>query len=45
VTVTDAAGDKISGANSLVARLPAEYKRWNPESGIQFSTESRFYKS
>ena len=32
VTVTDSAGDIISGSNSIIARLPEMYKRWNPES-------------
>lgn len=44
VTVTDSAGDTISGANAIIARLPEEYKRWNPESGVYFETEKRFYK-
>ncbi len=45
VTVTDAAGDTISGANALIARLPNKYKRWNPDVGIFFETDKRFYKA
>ncbi len=42
--VTDAAGDTIAGSNSVIARLPNAYKKWNPQSRIQFSSEKKFYK-
>jgi hypothetical protein len=42
--VIDSVGDKISGSNSLVVRLPEKFKRWNPESGISVKSEKRFYK-
>ena len=45
VTVTDKAWDIISSSNSIVAKLPSEYKRWDPNSWIKFETEKRFYKS
>ncbi|USN58657.1 MAG: hypothetical protein H6767_00625 [Candidatus Peribacteria bacterium] len=45
VTVKDAAGDTISSSNSLIARLPSEYKRWNPDGNLEIHTEKRFYKT
>ncbi len=45
VTVTDKAWDVISWSNSIIAKLPNEYKRRNPDSGIYFTTENRFYKA
>lgn len=44
VTVTDNAGDTISSSNSLIAKLPSEYKSWNPNSDIDFSAPNKFYK-
>lgn len=45
VTVKDAAGDTISSSNSIIARLPDEYKKWDPDSWINFTSSKRFYKS
>lgn len=45
VTVTDDAGDQISGSNAIVARLPDTYKSWNPESGIYFESQKRFFRA
>jgi uncharacterized protein YfaS (alpha-2-macroglobulin family) len=42
VTPRDAAGDTVSSTGSIIARLPEEYKIWNPNSSITFSTEKRF---
>ncbi len=44
VSVTDKAGDSISGSNAIIARLPKEFKKWDSRSGISFKTEKRFYK-
>jgi uncharacterized protein YfaS (alpha-2-macroglobulin family) len=44
VTTEDKVGDSISGTNSIVAKLPGSYKSWNPDSGINFTTEKRYYK-
>lgn len=43
VTPKDAAGDILSSTNSIIARLPEEFKLWNPNSSITLSTEKRFY--
>ena len=45
VTVKDKTWDIISNSNSIIAKLPSEHKRWDPNSGIQFKTDKRFYKS
>jgi len=45
ITVTDSIWDQISGSNSVIARLPSQYKSWDPNSGIYFKSDSRFYKS
>lgn len=44
VTVEDIAWDIISSSNSIIARLPDEYKKWDPDSGINFLSQKRFYK-
>ena len=44
VTVTDSLWDKITGSNWVIARLPVEYKTWNPRASIKFSSEKKFYK-
>lgn len=43
VSPRDAAGDIVSSTNSIIARLPEEYKLWNPNSSIEFKSEKRFY--
>jgi len=45
VTVEDISWDIISSSNSIIAKLPSEYKRWDSNSWINFKTEKRFYKS
>jgi len=45
ITVTDNAGDTISGSNSIIAKLPEQYKWWNPDSGLEFVTQKRFYQA
>lgn len=42
VTVTDEAWDTITGSNSVIAKLPSEYKRWNRDLDIYFDTENKF---
>ncbi len=44
VTVTDSTWDKISSSNSIIAKLPEEYKSWNPNSSLEFKTTNNFYK-
>lgn len=45
VTVKDSAWDVISSSNSIIAKLPSNYKKWDSTSGIKFSSDKRFYKS
>jgi uncharacterized protein YfaS (alpha-2-macroglobulin family) len=46
VTVTDAStGEEITGANSLIVRLPSVYKYWNPQNTITIASSSKFVKS
>lgn len=42
VTVTDTAWDTITGSNSIIARLPSEYKKWNNNLDIYFTADERF---
>ncbi|MDD3144972.1 MAG: MG2 domain-containing protein [Candidatus Gracilibacteria bacterium] len=44
VTVTDEAGDTISGSNSVIAKLPNEYKKYNNESSLKFTSSDKFLK-
>jgi len=44
VTVTDDNWDKITWSNSIIARLPDSYKRWNSNAWISFETKNKFYK-
>jgi hypothetical protein len=44
VTITDEAGDTITGANSIIARLPNEYKKYNNDLDIYFESDSKFAK-
>ncbi len=44
ISTTDEAWDTISWSNSIIAKLPTEYKTWNPQSGIYFKWQKRFYK-
>lgn len=44
-TVTDTSWDTISGANSLIVRLPTVYKNWDPQNRIQFELPLRFYEA
>lgn len=43
-TITDNAWDTISWANSIIVKLPNEYKSWNKSSTIALETSKRFYK-
>ena len=43
VTPRDAAGDVVSSTNTTIARLPAEYKNWDPNTSLTLETEKRFY--
>ncbi|MDP2090984.1 MAG: alpha-2-macroglobulin family protein [Candidatus Gracilibacteria bacterium] len=42
VTVTDSVGDTISGANSIIAKLPSDYKMYDNTSSVEFSAENKF---
>ena len=44
VTVEDNLWEKISSSNSIIAKLPAHFKRWNSNAGIKFETKNKFYK-
>lgn len=44
VTVKDDTWDEISWSNSIIARLPEEYKRWYSDSSLEFSSDKRFYE-
>lgn len=44
VTVTDKIWDKISWSNSIIARLPDEYKRYNNDSNLFFESSEKFIK-
>lgn len=44
-TVVDEVWDKISSANSIVVKLPKEYKTRDSNSSISLKTGERFYKS
>lgn len=43
-TITDEIWDKISWANSIIVKLPKEYKTWNPSVSIQLETKKNFYE-
>ncbi len=45
ITVTDNAWDTISWSNSIIAKLPKEYKKYNRDLGLEFSSENKFIKS
>ncbi|MFK7780706.1 MAG: MG2 domain-containing protein, partial [Candidatus Gracilibacteria bacterium] len=45
VTVTDKVGDTISGTNSVIAKLPDNYKRYNNELSVAFKSEQKFIKA
>jgi len=45
VTVTDSVWDTISWSNSIIAKLPKEYKSYNRELSIKFSSVEKFVKS
>ncbi|MDD3794035.1 MAG: alpha-2-macroglobulin family protein [Candidatus Gracilibacteria bacterium] len=44
VSVTDSAGDTISGSNSIIAKLPEEYKKYNNSLSLNFESKDRFLK-
>jgi hypothetical protein len=44
ITITDEAGDTITGSNSIIARLPVEYKKYNSDLDIYFESDSKFAK-
>lgn len=44
VTITDIAWDTISSSNSLVVKLPDEYKRWNNNFSLNLTTNKKFYE-
>ncbi|MDD2871769.1 MAG: alpha-2-macroglobulin family protein, partial [Candidatus Gracilibacteria bacterium] len=45
VTVIDSVGDTISGSNSIIAKLPNDYKSYNRDLSIEFSAANKFIKS
>jgi len=45
VTVTDKIWDTISWTNSVVAKLPAEYKRYNRDLSVVFNPKDKFVKA
>ena len=45
VTIKDSIWDEISSSNSLIVKLPDEYKKYNPKSSLKLSTPKKFYKS
>lgn len=45
VTVTDSIWDTISGSNSIIARLPDEYKKYNNDLSVFFESEEKFIKA
>lgn len=44
VSVTDSAWDTISGSNSIIAKLPEEYKKYNNSLSLNFESKDRFLK-
>ncbi|MDD2907509.1 MAG: alpha-2-macroglobulin family protein [Candidatus Gracilibacteria bacterium] len=44
VSVTDEAGDTITGSNSVIAKLPNDYKKYNNESSLEFTSSDKFLK-
>lgn len=44
VSVIDSAQDNITWSNSIIARLPEEYKKYNSSLDIYFETDSKFAK-
>jgi len=45
VTVTDETGDTITWSNSVIAKLPDEYKKYNNQLSLKFSTDEKFVKT
>ena len=45
VTVTDTTWDTISWTNSIIAKLPTDYKRYNKDLSIEFKPEKKFIKT
>ena len=45
VTIKDSIGDEISGANSVIVKLPDEYKKYNPNFSLKFTSDKKFYKT
>ncbi len=45
VTVTDSVWDTISGANSIIAKLPSDYKLYDNTSTVEFSAENKFIQA
>lgn len=44
VTVTDEAWDTITGSNSIITKLPSEFKKYNSDLDINFKTDTKFVK-
>ncbi len=45
VTVTDSVWDTISWSNSIIAKLPAEYKKYNNDLSVAFNSDQKFIKA
>ena len=45
VTVKDSVWDIISGTNSVLAKLPSEYKTYNRDLSIEFNSNNKFINS
>ena len=45
VTVTDETGDTITWSNSVIAKLPEEFKKYNNQLSLKFSSSEKFVKT
>jgi len=45
VTVTDETWDTITGSNSIIAKLPEEFKKYNNQLSLKFNSSEKFVKT
>lgn len=45
VTVTDETGDTITWSNSVIAKLPEEFKKYNNQLSLKFNSSEKFVKT
>ena len=45
VTVKDNIWDEISSSNSIIVKLPDEYKKYNPNFALKLESDKKFYKT